>query len=101
MVGRLTDEVATPALQGAAEITARHGWTAGGVLALIALLTAIGVVGRRTVTATAVFPLQSRTRPGNIHSYVHFPASCDRRHPPRQPLSSASAYVKTASHSFS
>lgn len=100
MVGRLTDEVATPALQGAAEITARHVWMAGGVLALIALLTAIGVVGRRAITGAAVFHLQSQKRREVTHQYVKLPLSWHRRHPAGQLLSNASADVEAATHVF-
>lgn len=100
MVGRLTDEVATPALQGAAHITARHVWLAGGVLALIAFLTALGVVGRRAVTGAAVFHLQSQKRRDVTHQYVNLPLSWHRRHPAGQLLSNASSDVEAATHVF-
>lgn len=100
MVGRLTDEVATPALSGSAEITSRHVWMAGGILALIALLTAIGVVGRRAVTGAAVFHLQSHKRREVTHQYVKLPLSWHRRHPAGQLLSNASSDVEAATHVF-
>src|SRR5690625_2705753 len=100
MVGRLTDEVATPAIRGVAEVTARHVWMAGGILALIALLTAIGVVGRRAVTGAAVFHLQSHKRREVTHQYVKLPLSWHRRHPAGQLLSNASSDVEAATHVF-
>ena len=100
LVGRLTDEVATPALRGDADITARHVWMAGGLLALIALLTAIGVVGRRAVTGAAVFHLQSQKRRRITHQYVKLPISWHRRHPAGQLLSNASSDVEAATHVF-
>lgn len=100
LVGRLTDEVATPALAGSAEITARHVWMAGGVLALIALATAIGVIGRRAVSGAAVFHLQSKKRREVTGQYVKLPLSWHRRHPAGQLLSNASADVEAATHVF-
>ncbi|HLR56024.1 MAG TPA: ABC transporter ATP-binding protein [Actinomycetales bacterium] len=100
MVGRLTDEVATPAIRGAAEVTARHVWMAGGVLALIALMTAIGVVGRRAVTGAAVFHLQAHKRREVTHQYVKLPLAWHRRHPTGQLLSNASADVEAATQVF-
>lgn len=100
LLGRITDSVVEPALAGDDLVTARNVWLAGGALALVALMTAVGVVGRRAVTGAAVFHLQAKHRKKVTRQYTGLPLSWHRRHPTGQLLSNASSDVEAATHVF-
>ncbi|MFC5999385.1 ABC transporter ATP-binding protein [Quadrisphaera sp. GCM10027208] len=93
-LGRVTEEVITPALTGEATVTAADAWRAGGVLALIAVVTAVGVVVRRAGAGTTMYALQARYRRRITRQYLRLPLSWHHRHPAGRLLSNANADVE-------
>lgn len=105
LLGRLTDSVVQPAITEAttgAERTVSNGqiWAAGGWLALVAVLTAVGVVGRRIFAGMAVYHMQATTRRLVTRQYLRLPISWHRKHPTGQLLSNANADAEASFNTF-
>lgn len=93
LLGRITDRVLTPAFSSRSISTARLLETVG-VLALVAVLTAAGVVIRRAAAGMAMYRLQARYRREVTRAYLRLPLSWHHRHPTGQLLSNANADVE-------
>ena len=93
LLGRITDQVLTPAFAARSISTARLLETVG-LLSLVALLTAIGVVVRRAAAGMAMYRLQARYRRDVTGAYLRLPLSWHHRHPTGQLLSNANADVE-------
>jgi ATP-binding cassette subfamily B protein len=94
LLGRVTDDVVGPALRGEGGVSTGDVWRAGGVLALVALVTAAGVVVRRAAAGTTMYALQARYRRRVTRQYLHLPLAWHHRHPAGQLLSNANADVE-------
>ena len=93
VLGRVTDRVLEPAFAAHA-VTGPQLWTAGGPLALVALVTALGVVCRRVFAGITMFRLQARDRREVTRAYLRLPLAWHHRHPAGQLLSNANADVE-------
>jgi ATP-binding cassette subfamily B protein len=93
VLGRLTDRVLTPAF-AARRISGHDLWLAGGVLAGVAVLTAIGVVGRRVAAGITMYRLQARYRQALTRQYLRLPLEWHHQHPAGMLLSNANADVE-------
>jgi ATP-binding cassette, subfamily B, bacterial len=93
LLGRITDRTLTPAF-AAGHISGRDLAGAGGLLALVAVLTAIGVVGRRAAAGITMYRLQARYRRALTRQYLRLPLEWHHRHPAGQLLSNANADVE-------
>ncbi|MFZ5870356.1 MAG: ABC transporter ATP-binding protein [Actinomycetota bacterium] len=94
LLGRVTDDVITPALRGEAGVDAGDVWAAGGLLALVSLVTAAGVVVRRAGAGTTMYALQARYRRAVTRQYLRLPLAWHHRHPAGRLLSNANADVE-------
>ncbi|MFP5334218.1 MAG: ABC transporter ATP-binding protein [Actinomycetes bacterium] len=94
LLGRITEDVIAPAVTGERRVTAGDVWLAGAVLALVALLTAVGVVIRRAGAGTTMYALQARYRRRVTRQYLRLPLSWHHRHPAGRLLSNANADVE-------
>jgi ABC-type multidrug transport system fused ATPase/permease subunit len=99
VLGRLTDSVLIPAFEAGA-VTGTQLVTAGGALALVALLTSLGVVLRRAAAGLTMYRLQARYRRLVTRQYLHLPLSWHHRHPAGQLLSNANADVEATWNVF-
>src|SRR5919206_33181 len=93
LLGRLTQSVLGPAF-AAGRIAPRQLAFATGSLALVALLTAVGVVGRRAAGGATMYRLQARYRRAGTRQYLRLPLAWHHRHPAGQLLSNANADVE-------
>ncbi len=93
VLGRLVEHVLAPAF-AARSITTGRLWLAVGSLALVALLTAVGVVVRRAAGGATMYRLQARYRRAVTRQYLRLPLSWHHRHPAGQLLSNANADVE-------
>jgi ATP-binding cassette subfamily B protein len=93
VLGRVTDRVLAPAFQRGS-ITGGELAEVGGVLALVALLTAIGVVVRRGAAGVVMYRLQARYRRAVTRQYLRLPLAWHHQHPTGQLLSNANADVE-------
>nr|WP_269326665.1 ABC transporter ATP-binding protein [Kineosporia mesophila] len=93
VLGRLTDHVLTPAFE-AGSISGHDLLTTGLVLAGVAALTAVGVVGRRVAAGLTSFRLQARYRRLLTRQYLRLPLEWHHRHPAGVLLSNANADVE-------
>ena len=75
-------------------ITAQQLLYVVGTLAGIALVTSIGVVGRRAAGGATMYRLQARYRRAVTRQYLRLPLSWHHRHPAGQLLSNANADVE-------
>jgi ABC-type multidrug transport system fused ATPase/permease subunit len=93
VLGGVTDRVLAPAF-AAGRVTSEQLWDAGGSLALVALVTVIGVATRRGFATWNVFRLQARYRRAVTEQYVRLPLAWHHRHPAGQLLSNANSDVE-------
>jgi ABC-type multidrug transport system fused ATPase/permease subunit len=93
VLGRVTDGVLAPAF-AAGRVTAHQLLVASGSLAVVALITAIGVVIRRAAAGATMFRLQARFRREITRQYLRLPLSWHQRHPTGRLLSTANADVE-------
>ena len=93
VLGRVTDRVIVPAF------TTHHtttGALAGAAVAIVgvAVLKALGIVGRRLYAGIMQYRLQARYRRAVTRQYLRLPLSWHQRHPTGQLLSNANADVE-------
>ena len=93
LLGRLTDSTLAPAF-AAGRISGADLARTGGVLALVALLTAIGVVGRRAAAGVTMYRLQARYRRALTRQFLRLPLEWHHQHPAGLLLSNANADVE-------
>jgi ABC-type multidrug transport system fused ATPase/permease subunit len=93
VLGRLVENVVAPAF-AARSITAGQMAFTVGSLALVAVLTAAGVVARRAAGGATMYRLQARYRRAVTRQYLRLPLSWHHRHPAGQLLSNANADVE-------
>ena len=93
VLGRVTDRVLQPAFE-AGRATGTQIAEAAGALALVALLTATGVVTRRAAAGITQYRLQARYRRAVTRQYLRLPLAWHHRHPAGQLLSNANADVE-------
>jgi ABC-type multidrug transport system fused ATPase/permease subunit len=93
VLGRITDQVITPAFQTGHVSTAALVASAAAILG-VAVLKAIGIVGRRVGAGIMQYRLQARYRRAVTKQYLHLPLSWHQRHPTGQLLSNANADVE-------
>ncbi|HYJ76466.1 MAG TPA: ABC transporter ATP-binding protein [Kineosporiaceae bacterium] len=93
LLGHLTQTVLAPAFS-AGEVTAQQLAYVTGSLALVALLTSVGVVVRRAAAGAVMFRLQARYRRAVTRQYLRLPLAWHHRHPAGQLLSNANADVE-------
>ena len=97
LLGRLTQSVLAPAFAAGA-ITAGQLAYVTGTLALVALVTSIGVVGRRAAGGAVTYRMQARYRREVTRQYLRLPMAWHHRHPTGQLLSNANSDVEAAWH---
>src|SRR3954447_14808672 len=90
LLGHLTQTVLTPAF-AAGHVTGAQLAYAVGSLALVALLTSVGVATRRAPAGAVMFRLQARYRRAVTRQYLRLPLAWHHRHPAGQLLSNANA----------
>jgi ABC-type multidrug transport system fused ATPase/permease subunit len=100
LLGRLTDRVVEPALTGDRSVTTGDVWLAGGALALVALVTAVGVAVRRAGAGATMYALQARYRRRVTRQYLRLPLAWHHRHSTGRLLSNANADVEATWHVF-
>nr|WP_269328988.1 ABC transporter ATP-binding protein [Kineosporia babensis] len=93
LLGRITDSVLAPAF-AAGRIDRGDLTTAGLVLAGVALVTAVGVVGRRVAAGLTSYRLQARYRRLLTRQYLRLPLEWHHRHPAGMLLSNANSDVE-------
>jgi ATP-binding cassette subfamily B protein len=93
LLGRLTDSTLAPAFK-AGWISGADLARTGGLLAAVALLTAIGVVARRAAAGITMYRLQARYRRALTRQYLRLPLEWHHRHPAGLLLSNANADVE-------
>jgi ATP-binding cassette subfamily B protein len=93
VLGRVTANILTPAF-AAGHVTGRELAAAGGWLALVAVLTAAGVVVRRVAAGVTMYRLQARYRRDVTRQYLRLPLAWHHRHPAGLLLSNANADVE-------
>ncbi|GLY17280.1 multidrug ABC transporter ATP-binding protein [Kineosporia sp. NBRC 101677] len=93
LLGRITDKVLTPAFE-AGRIEGGELARAGLLLAGVAVLTAIGVVGRRVAAGLTSYRLMARYRRLLTRQYLRLPLEWHHRHPAGMLLSNANADVE-------
>jgi ABC-type multidrug transport system fused ATPase/permease subunit len=93
LLGWITDHILTPAF-AAGHIEGGQLARAGGLLSVIAVLTAVGVVGRRAAAGITMYRLQARYRRALTRQYLRLPLEWHHRHPAGQLLSNANADVE-------
>lgn len=93
VLGRLTDSTIAPAFAAGA-IDGGELARTGAVLAVVALLTAIGVVARRAAAGITMYRLQARYRRALTRQFLRLPLEWHHRHPAGLLLSNANADVE-------
>ncbi len=93
VLGRVTEQVIVPAFQSG-ETTAAALAAAAGAIMAVAILKAIGIVGRRLGAGVMQYRLQARYRRDVTKQYLRLPLSWHQRHPTGQLLSNANADVE-------
>jgi ABC-type multidrug transport system fused ATPase/permease subunit len=93
VLGRVTDRIVAPAFE-AGHVTGEQALAAGGWLALVAVLTAVGVVVRRMAAGITMYRLQARYRRDVTRQYLRLPLAWHHRHPAGLLLSNANADVE-------
>lgn len=96
LLGETTDRVLVPAFSGDEAATGARLWLAAGALALVALITAAAVAGRRIIAGRVFANLQARYRRYLTGQYLRLPLAWHHRHPAGQLLSNASADVEAS-----
>jgi len=95
VLGAVTDRVLVPAFEEG-RVTGTRLAVAAGSLALVAVLTAVGVALRRAAAGAVSFRLQATYRRAVAHQYLLLPPAWHRRHPTGELLSRANADVEAA-----
>jgi ATP-binding cassette, subfamily B, bacterial len=95
VLGWVTDEVLLPMLE-TGEVDRDVLLVAVALILGVAVLKAVGVVGRRLGAYFAQFKLQARYRRDVTGRYLELPISWHRRHPTGELLSNANADVESA-----
>jgi ABC-type multidrug transport system fused ATPase/permease subunit len=95
VLGRVTDDVIIPAFRDG-ETTAGTLFAAFAAVFGIALLKALGVVGRRLWAGVMQYRLQATYRRRVTRQYLRLPLAWHHRHPTGQLLSNANADVEAA-----
>jgi ATP-binding cassette, subfamily B, bacterial len=93
VLGRITDRVITPAFR-TGHVSTASLVAAGAAILGVAVLKAIGIVGRRVGAGIMQYRLQARYRRAVTKQYLHLPLSWHQRHPTGQLLSNANADVE-------
>ncbi len=99
VLGAVTDRVVVPALEGDADARASI-WTAGLVLAGVAVVLALGVAGRRIFAGIGYADIGADHRRGVTRQYLRLPLAWHRTHPTGQLLANASSDVEAATGVF-
>lgn len=99
VLGRVTDSVVIPALEGTAESN-RAVWLGGAALVAVALALGLSVAFRRIFAGMGVARLQAQHREQVTKQYLKLPMSWHRAHPTGQLLSNANADVEAATGVF-
>ena len=99
VLGRVTDRVLAPAFR-AGHIATADLWSALLPLAGVALLTAVGVVGRRAVGGTTMFRLQARDRRAVTRAFLDVPLAWHQRHATGTLLARATSDVEATWNVF-
>jgi len=93
VIGQVTDRVIVPAFQDGRTTTTALVGAASAIIA-VAVLKAIGIVGRRLYAGVMQYRLQARYRRAVTRQYLRLPLSWHQRHPTGQLLSNANADVE-------
>jgi ATP-binding cassette subfamily B protein len=93
VLGGITDRVITPAFR-TGHVSTASLVAAGAAILGVAVLKAIGIVGRRVGAGIMQYRLQARYRRAVTKQYLHLPLSWHQRHPTGQLLSNANADVE-------
>jgi ABC-type multidrug transport system fused ATPase/permease subunit len=93
VLGRVTQTILAPAF-AAGRVTGGQLLDAAGPLALVALVTSIGVIGRRAAGGATMFRLQARYRRAITRQYLRLPLAWHHRHPTGRLLSTANSDVE-------
>jgi ATP-binding cassette, subfamily B, bacterial len=93
LLGRLTDSTLAPAF-ASGRISGADLARTGGVLAAVALVTAVGVVGRRAAAGVTMYRLQARYRRALTRQFLRLPLEWHHQHPAGLLLSNANADVE-------
>ncbi|EWT02908.1 ABC transporter permease [Intrasporangium oryzae NRRL B-24470] len=98
-IGWVVEHEISPAI-AAGTVTPQQLWTIGGVMAIVVLVTVIGVIGRRLAGGVAMFNLGAMYRQKVTRQYLRLPLSWHHRHPSGQLLSNANADVEATWNVF-
>lgn len=98
-IGWVVETAVEPAID-AGRVTASQLWFIGGVLALVVLVTVVGVIGRRLAGGIAMYNLGATYRRQVTRQYLRLPLSWHHRHPSGQLLSNANADVEATWNVF-
>ena len=93
VLGRVVDRILAPAFR-AGHVSGGQVAAAGGWLALVAVLTAGGVVVRRVAAGITMYRLQAHYRRDVTRQYLRLPLAWHHRHPAGLLLSNANADVE-------
>jgi ATP-binding cassette subfamily B protein len=93
VLGRVVERILAPAFE-AGQVTGGQLAAAGGWLALVAVLTAGGVVVRRVTAGITMYRLQAHFRRDVTRQYLRLPLAWHHRHPAGLLLSNANADVE-------
>ncbi|WP_223401683.1 ABC transporter ATP-binding protein [Occultella gossypii] len=99
LLGRITDGVVLPAIEGSGVSTGSI-WLAGLGLLLIGAVTAVGVALRRIYAGIGALDVQAGHRRAVTRQYLRLPMTWHRRHPAGQLLSNANADAEAAGGVF-
>jgi ABC-type multidrug transport system fused ATPase/permease subunit len=98
-IGWVVDRAVAPAIK-AGHVTSSQLWFIGGVVALVVLVTTVGVIGRRLAGGIAMFNLGATYRRQVTRQYLRLPLSWHHQHPSGQLLSNANADVEATWNIF-
>jgi ABC-type multidrug transport system fused ATPase/permease subunit len=99
VLGRVTQNVLVPVF-AARHATPGQVLNATGQIALVAVITAIGVAFRRSFAGMTQFRLQARYRRLVTRQYLRLPPAWHAQHPPGELLSNANADVEATFQVF-
>jgi ABC-type multidrug transport system fused ATPase/permease subunit len=98
-IGWVVDQAVAPAIN-AGSVTPQQLWFIGGTVALVVLVTTVGVIGRRLAGGIAMFNLGATYRRRVTRQYLRLPLSWHHQHPSGQLLSNANADVEATWNIF-
>ncbi|GMA31118.1 ABC transporter ATP-binding protein [Litorihabitans aurantiacus] len=99
LLGRATDTVIVPAVQGEG-VTTGQVWLMGGVLLLATVVTSVSVALRRIYAGMVAFDVQAAHRRRVTRHYLRVPMAWHRRNPTGKLLAHASSDVEAAAGVF-